>query len=278
MRFMTPVELKTPDFTIDHNTPALMVGSCFTDNIGSRLSNDGFNVSVNPMGVLFNPASISGALRRALDGTPYTADDLVEYDGVWHCLDFASRRQGQDPHKLLSSLNDDFREFAAKAREAKVWIVTFGTAWVFDRADNHHTVGNCHKLPMDFFVRRRLDVSEIVDTWKGLCHDRHVIFTVSPVRHLADGMHGNSLSKATLMLAIDNLCRDCGAEYFPAFEIVNDQLRDYRFYAADMKHPSDVAVDFIYDRFASVYFTPDTRLKALEFRNDFLRRNHRPIL
>lgn len=287
MRFTTPVELKPSRFPISHDEPMVMLGSCFTDNIGSRLVDDGFNVEVNPMGVLFNPASLAKVVTRALENRPYRADDLVELNGIWHCLDFHSRRQDRDMHSLLSSLNDDFFALGQSLRRSNIWVITFGTAWVFDHIPSGQLVGNCHKIPMDQFNRRRLSVDEIVDAWAPLCKDRRVIFTVSPVRHLADGLPGNALSKATLLLAVEQLCTRTstetkegkkGAEYFPAFEIVNDELRDYRFYAADMKHPSEVAVDYIYDRFASVYFSPETRLRALEARRDILRQNHRPIL
>ena len=278
MRFTTPVELTPASRHINHQTPVTMMGSCFTDNIGARLNDDGFDVAVNPMGVLFNPASLAKIITRAVDNIPYTADDLYEENGIWHCLDFASRRQDRDIHRLLLTLNNDFLALGKRLRQNGVWIITFGTSWVFEHLPTDSLVGNCHKLPVDQFLRRRMSVEEIVDAWKPLCAGRRVIFTISPVRHLADGLHGNALSKSVLLLAVDELCRIADAEYFPSFEIVNDELRDYRFYAPDMKHPSDVAVDYIYDRFSHVYFTPETRFKALECRRDVLRQNHRQIL
>ena len=278
MRFTTPVELTVSKRPISHNTPVTMLGSCFTDNIGARLNDDGFDVAVNPMGVLFNPASLASAITRALEARPYTADDLFEDNGVWHCLDFASRRQDRDMHRLLDSLNQDFLAMGDRLRRSDTWIITFGTSWVFDHIPTSRIAGNCHKLPFDHFVRRRLTVDEIVELWKPLCPGRRIIFTVSPVRHLADGLHGNELSKAVLLLAVEKLCELTGTEYFPSYEIVNDELRDYRFYATDMKHPSELAVDYIYDRFSYCYFTPETRFKALECRRDVMRQNHRQIL
>lgn len=278
MRFTTPVDIPKSNNPLTHESPILMLGSCFTDNIGERLVTDGFPVSVNPMGVLFNPMSIARVLNKALAGETYQINDLVDFHGIWHCLDFASRRQGLDAHMLLDSINADFKKFAQSVRQAETWIITFGTSWVFNFRETDTVVGNCHKLPIEYFLRRRLSVEEIVNTWKPLVHNRRVIFTVSPVRHLADGLHGNSISKSALMLAVDELCANYGAEYFPAYEIVNDELRDYRFYAPDMKHPSEVAVDYIYEKFANTYFSPKTKLKALECRQDVLRQNHRPIL
>ena len=251
-----------------------MLGSCFTDNVGSRLATDGFDVAINSMGILFNPASIAAVVSRALAGRPYTMADLCEHCGVWHCLELESRRQSADADALLSQLNSDFEAFARRLVETDVLIITFGTAWVFEYVPTGKIVGNCHKLDSRLFSRRRLSVDEIVEMWLPLLSDCRTIFTVSPIRHLADGLHGNQLSKATLQLSIDAL----GAEYFPAYEAVLDDLRDYRFYDADMKHPSAVAVDYIYSLFTDTYFTKDVMARALESRRCALRSNHRPIL
>jgi hypothetical protein len=273
MEFRTVIQPLRNAKPIDHSTSIVMLGSCFTDNIGALLCRDGFDVSANPLGVLYNPISIAQVVERALAGKPYTTDDLYRYDGVWHCLDFESRRQSTDADALLSDLNRDFAAFSEKLRAADVWIITFGTAWVFDHLASNKVAGNCHKLPASEFVRRRLSVDEIVKAWQPLCADRRIIFTVSPIRHLADGLHGNQLSKATLLLATESL-----DEYFPAYEIVCDDLRDYRFYAADMKHPSETAVNYIYNIFEQSYFSRTTVQKAQECRRIFARQNHRPIL
>lgn len=272
MDFRTAIQPLKGAEPIHHDTRVVMIGSCFTDNIGARLAEDGFSVSVNAMGALYNPLSMQRAVTRALAGEPYTEADLVrDAAGVWHCLDFESRRQHTDPAALLETLNTDFAAFGQQLRQADVWIVTFGTAWVFERAGQ--VVGNCHKLPSSEFVRRRLTVEEISNAWKPLVQGRRIIFTVSPIRHLADGLHGNTVSKATLHLAVEGL-----AEYFPAFEIMMDDLRDYRFYDRDMKHPSAVAVDYIYDIFGQSYFSGATRQRALECRKEARRAAHRPII
>lgn len=238
---------------------------------------EGFDVSVNPMGVLYNPATIARVVRRALDGRRYEISDLYEYQGIWHCLDFASKRQDADPEKLQAHLNADFKTFSEQLRRASTWVITFGTAWVFDHLPTGHIAGNCHKLPASQFHRRRLSVDEILACWRPLLTpDRRVIFTVSPVRHLADGLDGNAVSKAILRLAVDAMTDV--AEYFPAFEIMIDELRDYRFYAADMKHPSQVAVDYIYTRWADTYYTNETRQLAADLHRQYLRIQHRPIL
>lgn len=274
MQFRTVIEPLSGQTPIDHSQHIVMLGSCFTDNVGARLARDGFTVSVNAMGTLYNPASIARCVTRALERRPYTADDLVLRDGIWHCLDYESRRQGTDPEHLLAQLNGDFTVFCQTLARADVMIVTFGTAWVFEHVATGRIAGNCHKLRADEFVRRRMTATEIAGLWEPIAAGRRIIFTVSPIRHLADGLHGNALSKATLLTAIDAM----GAEYFPSFEIMNDDLRDYRFYAADMKHPSEVAVDYIYDLFGQTYFSARTQAEALQHRREYARSQHRPII
>lgn len=271
MKFRTEIEPLRGRQPITHDNRIVMMGSCFTDNIGALLRRDGFNVSVNEMGVLYNPLSLAMVIDRALRQVPYSSVDLINRDGIWHCLDFESRRQSADAGELLSRLNADFLAFAEKLRAADTWIITFGTAWVFEH--DGHIVGNCHKLDSREFTRRRLSVSEIVEAWRPLCQGRRVIFTVSPIRHLADGLHGNELSKSTLLLAVEQL-----GEYFPAYEIMLDDLRDYRFYADDLKHPSALAVDYIYEFFENTYFPADTKALALAKRKEAARQAHRPII
>jgi hypothetical protein len=273
MEFRTEIEPLRHQQRISHNDAIVMLGSCFTDNIGALLNRDGFDVWHNEMGVLYNPLSIAQVVNRALSNTPYTIDDLYEYDGVWHCLDFESRRQSSDAELLLQQLNRDFAQMRQHLIDADVWIVTFGTAWIFDHIATNRVAGNCHKLPSAEFVRRRISVDEIVRAWQPLCKDKRIIFTVSPIRHLADGLHGNQLSKATLLLATEQL-----GEYFPAYEILCDDLRDYRFYAEDMKHPSETAINYIYNIFEQSYFDKETSRKALECRRIFARQNHRQII
>jgi hypothetical protein len=277
-KFRTIIEQPKAKALISHESKLLMLGSCFTDNVGRRLTAHGFNVTVNPMGILFNPASIASILNRALSSQLYTASDLVNDNGVFHCLDFESRRQSADSAELLESLNRDFTEFSALMTESDTWIITFGTAWIFERRDNGMLVGNCHKFNPTFFNRRRLSVDEITRLWRPLCQSHRVIFTVSPIRHLADGLHGNNISKSTLLLAIEALVDEGLAEYFPAYEILVDDLRDYRFYDADMKHPSEVACDYIFDIFSKTYFDKNTQALALENLRAYKAQKHRQIL
>lgn len=286
MKFRTEIEKTASDgHMLDHNHGIVMLGSCFTDNIGARLTDDGFNTVYNPMGALYNPESIATCLLRALENRPYQPEQMYCHsDNVYHCLDYANRYQGTDADILAAKVNADLAAVrnALTNSATNTLIVTFGSAWVYYFADT--VAGNCHKLPGTLFERRRLDPARITALWNNII-DRlpehiNVIFTVSPIRHLADGLHGNQLSKATLLLAVDKLCSrpDRRAAYFPAYEIVLDDLRDYRFYASDMKHPSETAVDYIYEIFSDTYFSPDTRKAAEQYRKAARAALHRPLL
>ncbi len=264
----------------------VLLGSCFTDEVGSRLAADGFDVCANPFGALYNPMSICRCIARILSGEAYSEADLTSGPRGYHCLDYATRYSGADIAALLGVLNDD----ASRLREAlcagPTVFLTFGTAYVYHLREDGRVVGNCHKFPAGVFDRRLLSVDEIVAAVSDSLHRmrdagvRRVVFTVSPIRHVADGLHGNTVSKAVLHLAVEQLCAewDGFVSYFPAYEMMIDDLRDYRFYAADMKHPSDVAVDYIYEFFSHTYFNADTRREAVEYRRQYKASLHRPIL
>lgn len=280
--FRTEISITPSKTPIRRDERLVLLGSCFADSVGSLLVRDGFNASVNAMGALYNPLSMARTVGRALDGTAYSVTDLTVRDGVAHCLDYESRRQDADAERLLDRLNADFFGFSARLREAETVILTFGTAWIFTLNETGTVVGNCHKLQASEFTRSRATVDDIVSAWQPLFNamaDKRFILTVSPVRHLADGLHGNQLSKAVLLLAVERLCRLCpNAQYFHSYEIALDDLRDYRFYAPDMKHLSDTAVEYIYSHFCKTYFTPQTLRDAEAARRDARRALHRNIL
>lgn len=233
----------TPDSHI------LLLGSCFTTEVGNRLVTSGFHAVVNPTGNLYNPLSVARTIANIEARRRYQLSDLVEVQGLWRSLDHHTRLAAPTPAEALDRINGSMSIAEEAFAAANVVIVTFGTAYVFER--NGRVVCNCHKLPAREFVRRRLGVEEIVAAWQPILDrypEKQFIFTVSPIRHKADGLHGNQLSKATLHLAIDSLH---GADYFEAFEILIDDLRDHRFYAADDVHPSPEAVDEIFRRFSN---------------------------
>lgn len=278
MRFRTEIE-PFKAAPIDADAGILLLGSCFADNVGCRLAADGFRAVHNPLGPMFNPISLARTIARAADDTAFTETDLTEYAGMIHALDAASRFQACAAAQLLDMLADVQRTLVEAYRNSEIIIATFGTAFVYTHSGSGRVVANCHKLPDSHFSRTRLSVQQIVDVWQPLLErmkadGKRVLLTVSPVRHVADGLHANNLSKATLLLAAEQL----NAEYFPAYEIVCDDLRDYRFYAPDLKHPSEAAVEYIYEKFADTYFTPATKATARERHAEYLRAAHRPNL
>lgn len=225
----------------------LLLGSCFTTEVGLRLAANGFDAVINPTGNLYNPLSVARTIENVEARRRYSAGDLVEVQGLFRSLDHHTRLAAPTPEEALLKINGSMEIAQQAMAEASTIVITFGTAYVFERRGN--IVCNCHKLPAREFVRRRLSVEEIVDAWQPIIDrypEKRFIFTVSPIRHRADGLHGNTLSKATLHIAIDRLRR---ADYFDAYEILIDELRDWRFYATDGVHPSAEAVDVIYERF-----------------------------
>lgn len=274
MKFRTEIGPIKGGFGISHDDRIVLLGSCFSDNIGAQLEADGFCVVHNPLGPLYNPASVMRIVARG--GRPYGPDDFTLHDGIWHCLDMAWRYHDTDPARLAETVNADYLPLAAAIADCTVLILTFGTARVYMHGSA--TAGNCHKLPAAMFDERDLTIDEIEQTvTQCLPHGKRLIFTVSPVRYPSYGLAADSLSKATLRVAVDRICRSTGSDYFPASEIVCDDLRDYRFYAADLKHPSEVAVEYIYQHFADAYFDSATIARAAECRRAYLRARHRPL-
>ena len=261
IKFSTEVKLPVFKKKMGYRDRSMMVGSCFAEKIGTYLDELCLPVMVNPFGVLYNPVSIANSLRLLLSDKKFTEQDLFYSDGLYHSFSHHSRFSGPDPVATLQGINFKINEATDILKNCHHLLVTFGTSWVFEHKLEGVVVSNCHKLPASTFNRYSLSVRQIAEEWmqlidqmRSLNPDLHLIFTVSPIRHLSDGAHQNQLSKATLLLAIEELISRYGDEvisYFPAYEIVHDELRDYRFYASDMTHPSEVAVDFIREKFAA---------------------------
>ena len=279
MQFTTPVIITPATLSIDYSTPMLLLGSCFTEEVGERLQAAGFDLLCNPFGTLYNPLSIAACLWRAIDNRLMSGDELVQHDGLWHSWMHHSRFSHEDKDECLSRCNQSISRVHHFLGRKPLLLVTFGTAWVFYHEGS--VVANCHKLPPQHFVRRRLEVGEIVDAWQPLVErlGTDVLYTVSPIRHMADGAHGNQLSKATLLLATERLVEGCGqANYFDSYELLMDELRDYRFYARDMCHPSDVAVDVVWERFQATYMTAATRDQVRQHEKEYRQSQHRKLI
>lgn len=272
---------------ISHATPLLMLGSCFATNIGERLRRDLLDVCVNPFGTLYNPASIAYACRRIATGKHFTEEDITERDGwlhSWHCHSSHSSRN-LDREAYLAALNGKIERFHSKFRNVRTAILTFGTRHVYSLKANGMVVANCHKFPAADFVGKDLTVEECatlitdaIESLRGLNTEMKIVLTVSPVRYVGEGLHKSTLSKSVLLLACEEIERKMNdVIYFPSYEIMMDDLRDYRFYAADMKHPSDVAVDYIYSLFSESFLDKKTVLTAAECRRLTSRLAHRSL-
>jgi hypothetical protein len=285
MQLQTPVYIAPAERPITYDDRLLFLGSCFADAVSACMATYYFRLTANPFGTLYNPLSIAQAMQ--LQDVP----ELVEWGGLYHSMahhgDFSSPSREQTYARCAESI----LLMQSALSEATVVCVTFGTAWVYEmptnaKANANAIVANCHKMPASRFTRRRLSVDEIVAAWQPILAaypDKHFIFTVSPIRHLKDGLHENQLSKATLLQAVDRLCSISEAvytpsaqrSYFPAYEIMLDELRDYRFYAEDMIHPSDQAVRYIFQRFVDAYCSDATKADMQVLHQLYLDRQHR---
>lgn len=267
MKFRTEIPTEPSNFQINHETAILMMGSCFTDNIGEKLDESLFPVKINPFGVVYNPFSVFQGLEIILNNKEYLEEDLFEQDGIWHSWDHHSTFSASDKYEVLKKINAEIKESHRHLKTAKYLILTFGTAWSYHLKSTKSIVGNCHKVPSENFDRKLAEVSQIVNAFETIKDklsqfnpDIRIILTVSPVRHWKDGAHGNQLSKSILHLAINRILQNAekSVEYFPSYEIMMDDLRDYRFYADDLLHPNDQAIEYIYEKFEGYYFNNET--------------------
>jgi len=287
IKLITPVEL--PDFKnkMGYRHQSMMIGSCFAESIGTFLQELCLPIMVNPFGVLYNPFSIANSLDLLLTGKAFTGQDLFYSNGVYNSFSHHSRFSSSDQSNTVEIINKQAAEATGILRKCHHLFITFGTSWVFKNKTNGIVVSNCHKLPAATFERYRLSVSQIIETWIPLIDkmrntnpDLHLVFTVSPIRHLKDGAHENQLSKSTLLLAIDELRSKYGDEiisYFPSYELLLDELRDYRFYAADMNHPSEVAVDFIREKFVASILDNEAITFSAELENILSALKHKTL-
>lgn len=280
MKFTTPVNIKL-NKTIDYNSRIVMLGSCFAENIGKKLIDCGFNVVMNPMGILYNPISIFSALERIVEGREFTEDELFCHNGLWTSFMHHGSFSHADKNEALKMMNERLKEGHEQLKDATHLIITFGSAEVYER--NGKVVSNCHKLPAREFTHRLLSINEINNLYKSFVIETQniaslqTIFTVSPVRYLGDGAHHGQINKATLLLATNEICKKTGADYFPSYEIMMDELRDYRYYAEDMIHPSDVAINYIFEQFTKTYLTDEAIRTADEIRKIKKSLAHRPL-
>ena len=285
LKLQTPVETGRSKVGVSLNDKIVILGSCFADNMGQKMVDLGFDVCLNPFGTLYNPVSVCNSVARLTSGIPFSKDECVQMGAgaglvcsFSHHTSFARRTEDE----FLQVANASLKEASLRWKAASKVIITLGTAWIYEYLRSGETVSNCLKIDAKEFSRRRLSVRETATLLMNMIArhpEKEFMFTVSPIRHFKDGAHGNQISKSTLLLALDEVLAKFPerCEYFPAYEIVLDELRDYRFYAADMIHPSDQAVDYLWSRFVR-FAMPESELPALDARRrELLRAQHRPI-
>lgn len=283
MELRTTIKIEPSSKKISYNDPVMFIGSCFSSSIGSQLELGRMPVMINPAGTVYNPISVFNTINTIIEEKEFAPDDLHCHDGnflsFYHDTDFSS----EDPKKVIKAINEKSRKGMSFLRDSKFLFITLGTARVYRWKKTGMIVSNCHKIPNDQFVSELLSVCEIVAVWKKLLDMLHtffpqlkVVFTISPVRHWKDGAHGNQISKSVLFLAVEELLLHSSApQYFPAYELLMDDLRDYRYYDDDMLHPSKTAVNYIWDAFSFCYMenrTIDIYREAVKISKA---RNHR---
>ncbi len=283
LKLQTKVELKPSNVSIAYNKPIMLFGSCFADSIGHRLQNYGFDVLLNPFGSLYNPVSIANSLQRIISCQAFAEEDCVEIGaGDKRICSFSHHtlRAKSNKEEFLSAVNTELMEANSFWHKTTTLIITLGTAWCYAHLPENKVVSNCLKhVPNEFkrFILSTEKCREQLDRIIDMAGNRDIIFTISPIRHMADGAHGNMISKSTLFVALEEAMR--GKEnvaYFPSFEILYDELRDYRFYAEDMVHPSEMTENYIFNRFID-YTLQSTDFQRFETeQKEYRRRMHRP--
>lgn len=273
--------------TILHKDKISLIGSCFTENIGSKLSENGFNIDINPFGIIYNPISISECIRKVANKDFLNSSDLIKVENFWKSYSHHGDFRSENQNTCLQIINQRIESSHPILNNSKYLIITLGTAWIYTHLESQRIMGNCHKIPSNFFEKKLLNINEIVEKLgqsiklfldNSNLENKKVIITISPIRHWKDGYRENQISKSILHLATQELClQDNRIEYFPSYEIVMDDLRDYRFYESDMLHPTTLAIDYIWEKFVNTYFNINTieLCKRFEYLNKM--KNHRPF-
>ena len=287
MEFRTTIRMGDNQGWLHHSDALVMMGSCFSDNIGAKLRNAMMLVDVNPFGTVYNPLSIASSLDRLIDNEPVPGMELFAQNGSWNHYAFHSRYSMPDKQAALQRMNQRIARSHEHLKTSQVLVLTLGTAMAYRLRATGQVVNNCHKMPAPLFERELVSCRDITQALTTACRrlrafnpSLRIIFTVSPIRHIADGLEVNSLSKATLRVAVDQVLHELSDGlvcYFPAYEIVMDDLRDYRFYATDMVHPSEVAIEYIWQTFQAAYFDDRSAQAIARCERVNKRLAHRPM-
>ncbi|MBI4649293.1 MAG: GSCFA domain-containing protein [Bacteroidia bacterium] len=283
--FRTIVKPPESDIKFTYQDELLLIGSCFTENIGKKLINLKFNADINPAGIIYNPVSIKNILNFLIEEKQFSEKDLFYYNRHWNSLYHHGSFSSPDINVVLDNINSGINHSATTLRKAKLLFISFGTAWVYETKKKGIIVSNCHKLPSTEFNYYLLDLADIINDYRNLLQSIskvnpsiNIIFTVSPIRHWKDSPFGNQVSKATLLLVIDKLLKEFpNTNYFPAYEIVMDDLRDYRFYEDDMLHINSLATEYIWNIFVNTYLELSSIKIMKEVENIIKAASHKPF-
>ncbi len=271
------------DFNVSYHSKMLFVGSCFTENIGSLLEYYKFSININPFGIIYNPLSLADALNIILLNKELHEKDLVYYNEYWHSFKHHGKFSDTDKFTCLNKINEAIKIAHDYIKNIDVLFITFGTAWVYKLNETGQIVANCHKFPANNFQKECLpeelivaEMNKTIVRIRKINKDVKIVFSLSPVRHLKDGFAENSLSKAILRTAIEKI-KETNKKlyYFPAFEIINDDLRDYRFYDTDLVHPADTAKKYVFNYFSEAFFDSKTKETLREVKKILDAKNHR---
>lgn len=285
MKFRTEITIEPAPFELHHKSKIMLAGSCFSENIGAKLERYRFDVKINSHGILFNPDSVLTALKEVVLNQPYSKEQLHHNGSHFVSLNHHGRFNHADAEQAVTQINKELDSFHHHLKQCDVLFVTFGSAWVYQWKEDGSVVANCHKIPQQQFDKRLLKHEEIIASWSSFLEQLitlnpklQIVFSISPVRYWRDGVVENQLSKSNLILAVHELVRRFdNAHYFAAYELVMDDLRDYRFFKEDMLHPNDMAIDYVWEKFCSWCMSEHTQqiLQQLEPHLRFL--EHRPL-
>ncbi len=286
MQFTTPIPIEKSNHQIDYNSKIVSLGSCFAVNIGEKFEHYKFQNSINPFGILFHPLALEKIISKVILKDEFSEEDIFFHNERWHSFDVHSDLSASDKALFLKTLNSNLEKLHSDLLESSHVIITLGTSWVYRNLKSDEVVANCHKVPQKAFKKELLSVGDIkislekiIDTISSINKKTKIIFTISPVRHIKDGFVENQWSKANLISALQEIKNQKSEiiNYFPSYEIMMDELRDYRFYAEDMIHPNQTAIDYIWKRFSETWISEQASATLQEIENIQKGLNHRPF-
>lgn len=285
MEFRTQIPIINSDNPINYSSKIISLGSCFAENIGGKFQYFKFQITTNPFGIIFNPVTIENLISRVVNNKKYTENDIFFHNDLWHCFEVHSELSHPDKETFLTNLNLKIQQSHNLIIQSTHIIITYGTSWVYRNKLSGKIVANCHKIPQNQFEKEILSketiekaIQNTIALVQKINPDCHFIFTISPVRHIKDGFVENNISKSHLIAAIHSSnFQFPTSSYFPSYEIMMDELRDYRFYAEDMLHPSQMAIDYIWQRFSETTISAESHSIMQEVDNIQKGLAHRPF-